>query len=656
MPRWLVLGSITIGFLAGCGGGDDLLLPGAGDPASVTIVQGDQQNGRVGELLAQPVVATVADASGRPVEGATVVFQLMDPVPGAALEPDTTTTDTDGAASTEVRLGTQPGSQTGQVSALDADGNPTAQARFTVTAVSESANGIVAVAGDSQSAPVGTTLPQPLVVQVTDAFGNPIPGVTVAWTADGGGSVSEVSTVTGDDGQTSVERTLGDAAGTQRTLASADGLAGSPVTFVHTATAGAAEGVAIVAGNGQTGPVGQKLPTDLVVEVRDADHNPVPGVAVTWVVGEGGGSVDPGTSTTDGGGRASTSWTLGSSPGGNTVNAVVSGIGVAEFTATATGGTPSRLSLIVQPSSTATSGVPLAQAPVVQLLDPSGNPAPQSGVEVKVAIATGGGSLGGTTSRGTDANGRATFDGLVISGPAGGRTLRFTADGYEPVTSAVINVAAAPQPVLAIERQPPPQATLGQPLDPAPRVRLRSAAGDEIHAAGVTITAGIASGGGTLSNAAAVTDGQGVAEFTGITVSGDPGTRTLAFTAADYASVTSNPFDVVAPVPVPDPAHSSVTAEPDTVTAGGASTVTVLVRDAGGVPLAGIAVVLNGGSDPHVSPTSALTDGNGSATFTFTSTQPTSGGVEVNTVTATAGDLTLGSATITVLAAPTTSP
>ena len=75
-------------------------------------------------------------------------------------------------------------------------------------------------------------------------------------------------------------RTLGAAAGVQRTLASVDGLAGSPVAFVHTATAGAASGVTVVSGDDQTGPVSTELPQPLVVEVRDAGANPVPNVAV----------------------------------------------------------------------------------------------------------------------------------------------------------------------------------------------------------------------------------------------------------------------------------------------------------------------------------------------------------------------------------------
>ena len=129
-----------------------------------------------------------------------------------------------------------------------------------------------------QTGQVGTALASPLVVQIADAFGNPIAGIDVVWTVDGGGSVSSATTTTGADGQTSVTRTLGTTAGTQRTLASVDGLAGSPVTFVHTATAGAASGLSIVSGDDQTGPVSTELPHPLVVAVRDGGGNPVPGV------------------------------------------------------------------------------------------------------------------------------------------------------------------------------------------------------------------------------------------------------------------------------------------------------------------------------------------------------------------------------------------
>ena len=135
------------------------------------------------------------------VEGATVVFVLTDAAPGASLSPDTTTTDADGTAAAQVVLGTRPGTQTGEVRALGAHGTATAMVAFTLNAVSENANGISIVSGQGQIGPVGTTLANPLVVQIADAFGNPIAGVDVAWSVDGGGSVSSATTTTGADGR-----------------------------------------------------------------------------------------------------------------------------------------------------------------------------------------------------------------------------------------------------------------------------------------------------------------------------------------------------------------------------------------------------------------------------------------------------------------------
>src|SRR5204863_6818437 len=131
-----------------------------------------------------------------------------------------------GHATASVVLGTRPGSQTGEVQALGGGGAPTATVGFTLTALPDDANGIIALSGQDQSGPVNSTLPNPLVVQVSDPFGNPIAGVTVTWTVDGGGAVSAETSATGADGTTSVTRTLGSTAGAQHTFATVDGLAG----------------------------------------------------------------------------------------------------------------------------------------------------------------------------------------------------------------------------------------------------------------------------------------------------------------------------------------------------------------------------------------------------------------------------------------------
>jgi hypothetical protein len=94
----------------------------------------------------------------------------------------------------------------------------------------------------------------------------------------------------------------------------------------------------LVSGDSQSAPAGDQVPIPLVVRLLDEQGNAVHNAAISWVVGDGGGSVSPVTVETDTAGLASTRLTLGPSPGVNTVNAVVSGVDIVTFTASATGG------------------------------------------------------------------------------------------------------------------------------------------------------------------------------------------------------------------------------------------------------------------------------------------------------------------------------
>ena len=90
-----------------------------------------------------------------------------------------------------------------------------------------------------------------------------------------------------------------------------------------------------VSGNNQSGRPGTRLPNPFVVEVVDENDDPVSGVAVTFAVTAGGGSVSPTSATTNNGGRAQTTLTLGDEVGDNTVQARVTGLRAATFTASA---------------------------------------------------------------------------------------------------------------------------------------------------------------------------------------------------------------------------------------------------------------------------------------------------------------------------------
>jgi hypothetical protein len=68
--------------------------------------------------------------------------------------------------------------------------------------------------------------------------------------------------------------------------------------------------LSIVSGDGQSAPPTQALPQPLVVQVKNATGDPMPGYVVTWSA-SGGGQIVPSRSATDASGRAQAQWTLG---------------------------------------------------------------------------------------------------------------------------------------------------------------------------------------------------------------------------------------------------------------------------------------------------------------------------------------------------------
>lgn len=246
----------------------------------------------------------------------------------------------------------------------------------------------------------------------------------------------------------------------------------------------------------------------------------MPGAAITWTVTAGGGSVSPPSGTTDATGRAAARLTLGAVPGTNTV-AAASGAASVTFTATATAGAAAALAMQTQPSATATIGVPFGQQPVIQLKNASGNDVAQSGVAIIAAIASGNGQLAGTTTRNTDANGRAAFTDLAITGAVGTHTLIFAAPGFTSVSSSAIAVGKAAT-TTTITSDAPDPSTAGQAV--TVQFSVTSSGG----APGGTVQ--ITASGGTETCSAAVSAGS-----CGITLS-ITGSRTLTASYSGDAS------------------------------------------------------------------------------------------------------------------------
>ena len=78
---------------------------------------------------------------------------------------------------------------------------------------------------------------------------------------------------------------------------------------------GSAASLVVVSGGDQRGEVGTELPNAVVVQVRDAEGQPVANQIINVVVVEGGGSVFAGSAQTNAQGEARERWTLGTVAG-----------------------------------------------------------------------------------------------------------------------------------------------------------------------------------------------------------------------------------------------------------------------------------------------------------------------------------------------------
>lgn len=202
--------------------------------------------------------------------------------------------------------------------------------------------------------------------------------------------------------------------------------------------------IASLSGDGQSGRVEQALADPLVVVVTDESGNAVPGIAVTWAA-QGGGSVSATSTETGSSGRASVTRILGPTVGQQTTTATVSGLqgSPVTFVSAALPGEPSGGIVITTnpPVAALTSEVfdPVVQ-PVVAVTGQGGTPVPDQVVTAR--IASGSGTLEGSTTATTDASGVARFVDLGING-TGDNTLEFTA-GAASVSASPVSVSALP--------------------------------------------------------------------------------------------------------------------------------------------------------------------------------------------------------------------
>ncbi|MES2178081.1 MAG: Ig-like domain-containing protein [Gemmatimonadota bacterium] len=616
----------------------------AAPPAAIAVVSGDGQADSVGRTLPQALVVRVTNAFGATISGVPVSWARTG---SGSLSASSSTTGADGTTSVTYTLGSSVGNEEVRATTAGVSGS----AVFTLRVTARSASAIAITSGGGQTGKAKTTLPNPLVARVVDGLGNPVSGASVSWSASGEqATFTPASSTTGADGQASTSVTLGSAAGQVTVTASTGPLTASTAFTIQ---AGAPARIEITDGDGQSAPVNSAVPVQPRVLVTDSERNPVVGQQVVFAVASGGGSVTGATPLTNAGGVASVgSWTLGGTGGTNTLTATVGSVS-ATFVATGTSTSPTKFVVVTGPPTTIIVGAPIP-AIKVRLADASNNPVNTAGVVVSLTgvvnpvnntEGTPGGpsadedaaGLNGFTASGTtDATGVATLTPSVYQSYVGTATITISSASVTSLVFSSIPVVAGAPAQLVLGNYPS-NGTLGAPFANPPQVLLADAGRNFVTGAGVNISVAIATGGGTLGGSTTVpTDAQGRATFTNLTISGTPGGRTLVFSATGLASTSTSTITMNAGTPATMTRNAG---DAQTATAGTAVSIppSVLVKDAGGNPVAGVSVTFGPASgNGSVTGGTATTNASGIATVGSWSLSTTAGS---NTLPATAGAL-----------------
>ncbi|MCH7228854.1 invasin domain 3-containing protein [Haloferula sp. A504] len=221
------------------------------------------------------------------------------------------------------------------------------------------------------------------------------------------------------------------------------------------------------------------------------------------------------------------------------------------------------------------------------------------------------------------------ISGSVVSGPA------------NPVDAAKSTVAASPPAVLA-------DGTSTSTIT----VTLKDASDAPVAGEGVTLAKTSGPGTPTISPSSTLTtNGVGVATFT--VSSSTVGTNVFTATSVTDSVVVTQNASVDFQDLVVDAGSSTVSASPTAILADNTetSTITVTLRNSGGLPLPGKVVSLTGDASASIDPATDTTDASGVATFTVKS-----GTVGLETFAATSESVTIGSAGVDFQTVPVAGP
>jgi hypothetical protein len=165
------------------------------------------------------------------------------------------------------------------------------------------------VSGDSQTILVGNRASAPLVAEVKNSDGAPLPNIPVSWAVtSGGGSLATVMDTTDVNGEVRNTYLSAAIAASAKVTAAAAGQSG---TFTLTLAADTVGTISTFAGDGAAALVGVQL--TLVARAADRFGNPMKGVDVSW--SSNSGTLQVASGVTDSTGKTSDVITVGPDTG-----------------------------------------------------------------------------------------------------------------------------------------------------------------------------------------------------------------------------------------------------------------------------------------------------------------------------------------------------
>ena len=292
----------------------------------------------------QQLIVSVRDQNGNPAPGIGVTFTLSTSDSGFVASP--VITNTSGIGQTTVVLpntnavvtasAVVGGSSVTQAASISVTGGTTTTDTGTDTGTQTDPTGgpseIVIDSDDELTGEVNSRLDEDLTVQVLDINGEGVSNQLVTFrVTEGSGAPANANRRTNRNGYASIGFTPRSDGPIEVEVS----VAGVDPVYFTISTGEPPAALKKISGDTQSGKPGAVLANPFVVEVVDANGDPVSGTTVAFAATAGGGSVSPRSATTNSNGRAQTTLTLGDAVGDNAVTARVSGIPAVTFRASA---------------------------------------------------------------------------------------------------------------------------------------------------------------------------------------------------------------------------------------------------------------------------------------------------------------------------------